>query len=73
MTGRVNRYNPNKHTGYIYNIVNGLTCMFKDSDVLDGDIANGYRIFYLHKLIRKVCKTGFDKLEGRTKSDTFRD
>ena len=42
MTGRVNRYNPNKHTGYIYNIVNGLTCMFKDSDVLDGDIANGY-------------------------------
>ena len=34
MTGRVNRYNPNKHTGYIYNIVNGLTCMFKDSDVL---------------------------------------
>ena len=60
MTGRVNRYNPNKHTGYIYNIVNGLTCMFKDSDVLDGDIDNGYivefGIEYDEEMQRKCAK-----------------
>ena len=63
MIGRVNRYNPNKHTGYIYNIVNGLTCMFKDSDVLDGDIANGYIVEfgleYDEEMQRKCAKLRF--------------
>ena len=55
MTGRVNRYNPNKHTGYIYNIVNGLTCMFKDSDVLDGYIVE-FGLEYDEEMQKNVPK-----------------
>ena len=60
MTGKVTRYNPNTKTGYICNITNGLSCMFKESDVKGDDIANGYIVdFYLaydEELQRKCAK-----------------
>ena len=60
MTGKVTKYNPNTKTGYICNITNGLSCMFKESDVKGDDIANGYIVdFYLaydEELQRKCAK-----------------
>ena len=60
MTGKVTKYNPNTKTGYICNITNGLSCMFKESDVKGDDIANGYVVdFYLaydEELQRKCAK-----------------
>lgn len=58
MTGKVTKYNPNTKTGYICNITNGLSCMFKESDVKGDDIANGYIVdFYLayDEELQRIC------------------
>ena len=67
MTGRVTRYNPNGHTGYICNLANGKRCMFKDSDVLDGDIANGYIVdFYIEydEELQRVWAKGINVIDS---------
>lgn len=67
MTGKVTRYNPIRKTGYIYSLTNGFSYMFSESDVEDGDIANGYIVnFYasFDETIGKKCAKGINVIDS---------
>ena len=61
MTGRVNRYNPIYKTGFIFSFTNNMTYRFKESEVEDGDIANGYIVDFhvaFDEELQKKCAKG---------------
>lgn len=69
MTGRVNRYNPIYRTGFIFSFTNNMTYRFKESEVEDGDIANGYIVDFhvaFDEELQKKCARGIRIVDSST-------